>query len=227
LKPEETAAVGREVLAAMRPVQLVVASGLEQDIPGERIAGPDGETAVKQLFLRIDARRVPEGRPEPVVAVLTGAPYGSQSRLAYGEMRNGRFELLWDSPLFGGWRLRIGYNDVDNDGTEEILLFSESGRPPDTFNLLSILDRNGRELTRQRNCYQDEPTWEEGALCPVVGGEMELVPSSDGRTKDIEVKGSWVPGNWDEREYRYHLEGGRYVGRPASGPAKRRVRGPS
>jgi hypothetical protein len=224
LSPQEKATVAEQILAAMRPVPLFVGSQVEQGTPDERIASPDGETAMRQLFLWIDARRLKAVSCESVIAVLTSEGIGGTSRLAYGEVRDGRLRVLWDSPLFLGFLLNMGYRDVNGDATEEILLWSKWGNSLEGRQLLTILDIKGNELTRQeQDCGAAPSTGEwysvvlpevrekQAVFCPIIADEMELVRSSDGKNLEILAEGVWHPDAESQRRCRYRLKRGRYV----------------
>src|SRR5207249_2605810 len=110
----------------------------------------------------------------------------------------------------------LGYKDVDGDGVQEILLWSDHGNARDPTHMLSILTRDGTELTRQDDCRLDTPLWDKaGSLCPIVGDSMELV-RGNGRTTDILVKG--LLSDRTPKTYRYRLVAGHYVPRRVVAP---------
>src|SRR5271168_4531903 len=83
--------------------------------------------------LDIDARRLRKDQPESIISFLRVSdcsedldrPPGYISdvtRLIYGEIKNGEYEMLWDSPLLFAPPSWISYRDLDGDGTAEIVI---------------------------------------------------------------------------------------------------------
>jgi hypothetical protein len=126
-------------------------------------------------------------------------------RLVYGEMVQGQYTFLWDSPVLSGHRASLSFEDVDGDGVREIAFASLFGRYD---MLVSIFTRAGVELTRQADCLTDwvnhksrKPT----AVCPVVGEQIDLQPAVAGK-RDLLVETR-------DDSYRLVLKGNRYVRR--------------
>ena len=139
--------------------------------------------------------------------------FGGTTRLIYGEMRNGRYVPLWDSPAFYGWFLEMGYRDLDRDGTEEILLSSRVGQLNDYSVMLSALKVTGEEITRQTKCFTDD-IWgfdEHGGLCPIVGKEIQIDGSAPGPDQILVTdrpEDAFTP--YKGRRVRYRFIDGRY-----------------
>lgn len=107
--------------------------------------------------------------------------------------------------------LELGYKDMDGDGVEEILLWSEL--LPASKQLM-ILDRTGREITRQLQCETGIGYNAESGLCPIVGGGMHIeAPDPHGR-RDILVD-DWIGQPRDDVDdappQRFRLVDGRYA----------------
>lgn len=212
LTPEEERTASAGVFGQIRMVPKGIGAAADQrDIYGP--ASPDGETAVMEMALWLDAHRLASSLPEAIVAFLARGTYGGYGRLAYGEIRDGRYEMLWDSPLFYAANLSLGYSDVDGDGVDDILVSNWYGNG--RAEALSIFSRTGVELTRRNPCdeFVLKPGMEsryggqEAATCPVVGTEIEIAAPVNGR-KDLLVQGY---GASEPQTLRYRLQGGHYM----------------
>jgi hypothetical protein len=164
-------------------------------------AGTD--TATLDYRIGLMQRRMKPDGPETVIALL--GVQGDPHRLAYGEIVDGTLHVRWDSPVFSGWLLDIGFSDVNGDGEDEIVIGYAVGANG-TGEALTVFDRSGTELTRQTDCELSLIWNPMGEVCPIVGTDMQLVPSDDGHTKDILVQAT--------KQRRYRLKNGRYQ-RPA------------
>jgi hypothetical protein len=161
-------------------------------------ASPDREATLEiSLALLVHAFK---GRHESVIGVW-GREMGAR-RIVYGEIVNGSYRLLWDSPLLNGAFIAMRYDDVDGDGVDEIIVSSRYGR---RRALLTIFDTLGHELTRQSDCViPGLSAWDaEGGVCPISGEDMTFEPGT-GKAKDI------VVDDWNgQRRFRLHER--RYV----------------
>lgn len=174
-------------------------------IPMPYQAGKDGKTAELQYTFFMDAHHLSPHAPESVI-VVSGLENG-WARLIYGEMEKGAYHVVWESPLFSSVELKIGYTDVDADGTAEILIATTSG-PRLENRVLSIFDKNGHELTRQLDdCEMIHLLQPNEATCPIVGTSIELVNGRNGR-KNILSRGSQEQGTADVT---YQLQKGTYI----------------
>ena len=177
LTPEELAEASRIVFEKAR-VSPLLAAIVEP--------GADGETATVKVPLVFDAHRLASHSvTESVVAISKATENGGTGRLIYGEIREGKYVPLWDSPLFGALNLQLGYVDLDGDGIKEILLFSDGGRYPGELEALTAFDTRGHEVTRQGgHC------WIQGfaeidqheIVCPLMGEGFEMKTEDKGRT---------------------------------------------
>lgn len=170
---------------------------------------PDSDGTVNaDYLLRSTAVRLKTAQTESIVSVV-GRP-GLTARLVYGELRDGQYEIHWDSPLFYAWLLEVGFEDVDGDGVKDILIKSGYGTSAPQEVMLTIFDQKGHELTRQSYCDFDL-TWGYEAtelVCPIVAQEITLADAQGGK-RDLLVRAK------DSRErltlHRYSLREGRYV----------------
>jgi hypothetical protein len=196
---EELQRVGREMLRVARPVPLLTPS--------------DGDRAGVATVYRpvsIDVHQIAPGR-ERVIGVLWNDErrMGGEARLVYGERRDGALELLWDSPLFRAEHLLLGYNDMDRDGVEEILI--SDGLEGASLVVFTIA---GDELSRQGWCRPDvgvlpvSHPWDAN-VCPIIAEDIQIDGEVSG-PKQLLVTNpyEWYGGR--PRTFRYRLIDGRY-----------------
>jgi tetratricopeptide (TPR) repeat protein len=135
----------------------------------------------------------PDG-DKSVVAVVNGQPIFSTARLVYGELRGGKYQILWDSPLFNLLHANIYFRDVNNDGAKEIVIESTTYGNQE-YPILVIFDKEGREITRQRKCDTLSGTGDnfnqEDGTCAIFGEDITFSENEEG-PKEIYVK------NWDD-----------------------------
>jgi len=121
-----------------------------------------------------------------VIALINQLPVdGERGRFVYGEIRDGRYVMLWDSPLFCA-RGNPDFEDVNGDGQDEILFWAHTSGNM-AYPILVIFDRNGRELTRGKDdnaCANGSEGW----ACEIEGSDISLENAADGR-KEIQVSG--------------------------------------
>ncbi len=192
------------------------------------------DTGLLHVWLDIDIVRLGRDTPESVFAFLhasTSADSGHDDvvRLLYGEMRQGTYVPLWDSPLMYAPHRWISYRDLDGDGIKEILIwlphaemeqlqeYVENHFQNET-GLISF-DKNGHELTRQAGslCEHDN-------ACPIMARRFSLVPSASGRRTDIIVHG-WV--EHPQKTVRLRLRNGSFyyaVAAKPHGSSRSRIR---
>jgi hypothetical protein len=139
-------------------------------------------------------------------------------RLVYGEMRNGNYQVLWDSPLLNS-RGRLNFLDVNGDGANEIVWRSAlCGAQNCMPEQLVVFDRSGHELTRQKKCPDTLGSYyyfdESNGVCPIEGNEIQFTmispypdPPEESTPKDIVASGSGA----DDKETIYTLVNGSYV----------------
>jgi hypothetical protein len=193
LNTAEMDAAAKVILRESRPVPIAPVD----------LGEPGGVVKVR-ILLQLDAHRL-KPDVESVIGIL-GEPRGDK-RIIYGELRAGRYHMLWDSPLVGGGDFGLGYQDLDGDGVQEILA---SARAYTDGTALAVFSAEGRELTRQE-CPADMGGDASGSACPIVGREVTFESLPGGR-RDILA----VPYRSDGgiRPDRYILTGGRYVLQP-------------
>lgn len=194
LDEKQRESVAQQIIQNTRPVPIAT----------PRESGPDGETGEIKYHVYLDAHHLSSRIPESIIAIV--GDINGPSRLVYGELRSGRYQILWESALFSGMHLKLGYADVNGDGVEEILLGSTFGWRGEG-ELLIILDRKGVELTRNNDdCNPPLDYSEEESTCPIKGASISL-EDGVGKMKDIVVKGSTES---DTQDARYRLKGGIY-----------------
>jgi len=200
LSDAERQIIGRAILGVTRL----------SPVPTPYLPGKDGETAELQYKIFLSGHHLGKKGPESIIAI-SGLEDG-WARIVYGEIEAGKYHPLWESPLFESVRLKIGYSDVDGDGTEEILISSRSGSRLETM-LLTVFDKNGHELTRQADdCEMFYLLQPDEATCPIGGLGVELIDAGNGR-KNILARGSAASGTVDVV---YELKNGVYrLGAPA------------
>ena len=163
--------------------------------PLDADAGED--TANIEVSLLLDAHRL-SPKVESVVGILGG------SRLVYGELQDGHYRVVWDSPLGGPGIGPPTYKDVDGDGVPEIVL---SWVTSTYYTSLVVFNSEGKELTRQEQCKPDvgDPTQ---SACAILGVTVDFENTNSGK-QDILV----VPNTESDSAHpkRYTLVHGRYT----------------
>lgn len=156
--------------------------------------------------LDIQARRLSKEGPESVISFLRvsdcpeGHLYASyasdMTRLIYGELKNGEYEMLWDSPLLFAPPNWISYRDLNGDGTAEIVIwpskldydFPEASAQFGYAVGVVAFDIKGKEITRQTDC-KNFYYLPDDAACPIVAAKTRLVPSKNRRQMEILATG--------------------------------------
>ncbi|HKY22793.1 MAG TPA: hypothetical protein VJM31_16385 [Vicinamibacterales bacterium] len=188
-----------KVLDDARPAPLVTPS----------VARLDGDAVRVEYLVRVLAVSLKSGR-ESIVAIL--GEDGGANRVVYGVLERETFTTRWDSPLFKGNKLHLGFQDVDGDGQSEILLQASYGLNQDG-RMVFILDANGEELTRELPCVTD--TYQASAasgLCPIAAGDFVLDDPREGK-RDLIIRHRHqdIGSDGYEKTHRYTLRNGRYV----------------
>jgi len=202
---------------ALSPADLA-ANGMPQRTPGA-----DDEVEVGPYFRFYKAKLQPNA-PDSVVALMEDWPSGTAGRIIYGEMRDGKYQVLWDSPLLNGHG-DLNLADVNGDGRDELLWSSETCGVRNCFPVeLVIFDREGREITRQTKCVIGPvyPFNETDGVCPISGEKVTVVDApllAQGKhgPAEIAVK-SWEV---DGKDRVFKLINGTYI------PLERNTRGES
>src|SRR5258708_5021723 len=167
-----------------------------------------------RVELEVEARSLGTDGPEAVIAALRTSPCDDESelkamsfsdltRLIYGEMKNGRYEMKWDSPLLSAPSDWITFRDLNGDGIDEIVICSPNGEGINRWNEeddcayaagLSWVDRGAKLLTRGEFCSQYMAYSEERA-CPILAKKVEFEPAKSGGRLDIVTTG-WTDDAW-------------------------------
>jgi hypothetical protein len=163
-------------------------------------------------------------KPRTATAEAVVAMYGQArglARLVYGELRDGHYVPLWDSPLFNAALVDYSYHDLDNDGVPEVVLRGRLGRDGWLFTAFTL---RGDEITRQSDCEpwfhsmgSDGPYTGGGFVCPITGhndGEIEYQRRADGALDLVGNVWSNTPKGRRRGPARFTLVGGRYVRDP-------------
>jgi hypothetical protein len=186
--------------------------------------------------LELEARHLGKRGPESVIAALRASPCDDDSdqqptmyftdvtRLIYGEIKNGSYEMKWDSPLLYAPSDWISYKDLNGDGFSEIVVWPPNGDEIKQWNEddyayqggAVAFDREGNELTRGKFCTQYTGRAEDRA-CPILAKKVEFTPARKGGRFDIVTTG-WVDDQWlgyKGATHRLHLVDGHYEPEPA------------
>jgi hypothetical protein len=157
---------------------------------------PQNEPIKAKLFLVLNECELKVGT-ESVVGVLGG------TRLVYGEMRDGTFRFLWDSPLFGLLH-NAGYiselRDMNGDGVKEILVTYNASGASESYDGLAIFDIDGNELDPGNDS--------------LIGESFRYETREDGKVDVLVVN--------NERTDRYKLVNGHYVQEKLSKQSQRK-----
>jgi hypothetical protein len=139
--PAQANEIAKQIVQQARMIPLAVSHGLS-----EAVEDDDVNLAIWQGSLG------PAGE-QSVVACINGRGRTefSTARLVYGELRDGKYVMLWGSPLFNILQGNIYFTDINADGWKEILIDS-SNYGNHEYPMLVIFDHEGREITRQKKC---------------------------------------------------------------------------
>jgi len=159
----------------LRPSQALSPAQLTALGKPQRAPGADDEVEVGPYFRFYKAKLQPNA-PDSVVVLMEDWPSGEAGRIIYGEMREGKYKVLWDSPLLNGHG-RLDLADVNGDGWDELLWRSDTcGVQNCSPEELVIFDKQGREITRQQKCDVQpiHPFDEIDGVCAIVGEEITV-----------------------------------------------------
>jgi len=174
LSKQEQDQIAKVIVDQALPVPLVPA-----------FADVDDDTGVMDVDLILDAHHFsPE--TESVVA-LYGAS-GGDMRLVYGELAQGVYRMLWDTPLLWGSAQHFSHKDVDGDGIPEIVLaWTEPGGSV-SYQALAVFNGKGEDLTRQEECDSNPPYAEAAQfVCPVSGSYIDFAKTASGSYDIVNV----------------------------------------
>jgi hypothetical protein len=145
--------------------------------------GDSEKPNIAQVNLRYEVQEVrqPSGVQKIVALLREGDEFDSMARIIVATANGTSPTIEWDSPLLyvNAHQPGISLNDVDNDGTPEIVAratvgFGAHGPGWDTITIFSL---DGQELTRQDDCnWMDRTEFESGPgrVCPIPGREVSL-----------------------------------------------------
>ena len=152
----------------------------------------EGDTLVLRLRVTMDRVRLKPGVDS--VVVLTG--FERTGRFVYGELREGHFVPLWDTPMMaseGGPNLSWTYRDMDGDGVPEVLA---SGAANPFYQTLVVFNLAGEELTRNHDCFVAHTALvNTNPFCPLMGEEIEFEPASAERSAPLNIITKTRDGN--------------------------------
>jgi hypothetical protein len=170
------------------------------------------EEAEIDLRFRFSKIKLKPDFADSIIVVIDNWPFLTAGRLVYGELHDGKYEMLWDSPLLNA-RGTVSFGDINGDGVDEIVWNSTECGTHCGVQEVVVLDKVGHEITRQRECKvpATSPFNEEDGVCsirgfeinidmPLVGPEARRVPAN------IEVR------NWetDGADHVFKLVNGKY-----------------
>jgi hypothetical protein len=150
--------------------------------PAEALQSSYGSSTAHYLLLFDVYRRRIDGKDAAIVLVHLGEnvpdldPEDPSGRVIYGELSGDVAELRWQSPIVQT-NGELQFDDIDGDGVPEIVLWSRwIATTRMTWQALTIFDREGHELTRQKDCeFEGGATILGGTTCPVVGTEVRII----------------------------------------------------
>jgi hypothetical protein len=181
----EIAKIGQIVLREAR--MPFFTAGTSAELVASRVGTNESKTGpvTGELRLELYDCQLKSGT-QSVFGILGG------SRLIYGEIRDDRFELLWDSPEFAGGGeayYTLDLRDMTGDGVREILVPYNVPGGAESYDGIAIFDVDGNELDPGDDAF--------------VGESFKYEPKPDGKVDVLVVN--------NERTDRYTLENGRYV----------------
>ena len=218
ISEEEARALFPQILKSARtvplaPSQALSPAELKANNRPQRPPGADDEVEVGPYFRFYKAKLEPNA-PDSVIVLMEDWPAGVVARIIYGEIRDGKYQALWDSPLVNGHG-QLELADVNGDGWDEVLWRSETCGVKNCFpEELAIFDREGHELTRQEKCSVQpaNPFDQTDGVCAIAGeeinvGDAGMLPQGNHAPVEIAVQG-WVP---DGKDHVFKLVSGAYV----------------
>lgn len=205
--------IGETVLRAARPTPY--------DVPYRSETDP--ETLTLNRVVTIDIHRGPENR-EFVIAIVGESTdfFSGPGRLFVGEWKNGLVTPLWDSPVFRTQDFAMGYDDLNRDGVDEIIVSSSVGSGRYEKTQMTVFDLEGNELTRQEDCDTGDIGFDESeGVCPISADKIVIDSKAVG-PKSLVVAGRLedISSATPNRVVRYELKDGRY--RPVDGGTQSR-----
>jgi Flp pilus assembly protein TadD len=136
-----------------------------------------GDEVIIKLELAIRKVKLAANAPEAIIAVITQTDsFEGNARMIYEEIRDGKYHVVWDSPIFSAGTIEL--LDVNGDSWKEIVVTAQERGVRDSYSKLVIFDHEGRELTRQQAC---DPGGISGEVCPIgTNDEISFGPNESG-----------------------------------------------
>lgn len=216
LMPKDAQAIAGEILKSARLIPLSVYKLDAEGYPKKGALDVDLNIALWQGQLG-------PAKDESVVAIIHGRPLFSTARLVYGEIKDGKYSMQWDSPLFNVLHADIEFQDVNGDGWKEVVIESTNYGNRE-YPMMVIFDRSGHELTRQKKCNTDIAAdnnfTEEDGTCAIFGSDIELSgdaqDSQNGDDKSVPTAVDINVSDWDGQVQVFKLVNGLYAPSPAT-----------
>ena len=192
---------------------------LARIIPLDPMAEPGTDHAVEvDVRLRFYTAKLSPKAPDSVITLIDQWPYVSVGRLAYGEIRDGRYQMLWDSPLLNG-KGELYFEDVNGDGWKEIVWRSATcGAQNCIPQQIVVFDKDGTEITRQQDCRTGSIGFDAiDGVCAIEGESIQVAvvsapPTSSNEEEERAPKDILVTSWYGEgRDAIFTLESGLYV----------------
>jgi hypothetical protein len=207
--PEYASEIAKEILKRARMVPFALGMSNHEGFP---VTG----AVETHLNIALWVGQLGPDKGQSVVALINARPDYFTARIVYGEWRNGEYVMRWDSPLFNVLHGDAYFQDVNGDGSKEIVIESTSYGNQE-YPLLVVFDKNGRELTRQSKCetrfLYGRNFDERDGTCAIYGAAISFSENQAG-PKDIYVNG-WYG---DRENHVFKLSNGVYIpGPPVKG----------
>jgi hypothetical protein len=172
--PDSPQQMPGEVLKALKsalPAEARLIPVLDND------SSPEGPTAVVSLRYRLYTfKKSPER--SVFVAILRQGEFDPYGRIIYGEVLGHQINVQWDSPIVEVNSANVSFQDVNGDGEDEIIIQSRAGvgAHGGGWDVLTIFDRLGREITRQPDCkwMRNDAELALAQACPIAGSSVQL-----------------------------------------------------
>jgi hypothetical protein len=112
------------------------------------------------------------------VAILRQGEFEPYGRVIYGEILGNQINVQWDSPIVEVNSANVSFQDINGDGDDEIIIQSRAAVDAHGggWDVLTIFDHLGREITRQPDCkwMRNDAQLALAQACPIAGSSVEL-----------------------------------------------------